>query len=308
MGCFRIVTADDFNQITQPRKRLLVDKELQRQAGMDNVRVDILERRFDSMSTKDAHAMAELLADPRMRDQKAQIALAKGLSNPFLDEKMATAIPAALAEILRVHPETAGLFTALPARGPGARPWIENLDNPDPDSTAGTAYEVLATKKLMRQAAGDLRVYRVDKIAFGPKLQARYEPSDLKTRELLGALVQTAAQRWESLQSNPRALARRTVESDLHIGRPSSVLGPLGPSREIFVDFKHSRPGTRQRHLETAELLGVAVALAAGEIHEAHFVCNVAVSKASLQRINDINEVLGPWGCGTIRAHQHYRW
>jgi hypothetical protein len=277
---------------------VLAGKQLRQKATSLGITVNVLQQRLDKLSSEDARKMAKALSNTTLRNPNAQIAFAKGISNPYLDENMAVEVIKALPEILHAHPEAAGLFTPLRTRGPGARAWIDSLATSSPDLAAGAAYELLATRKLMHKAAGNLKIHPTDKITFGPKLQARYDPSGFKTQELLSSLVQISPDRWSRLQANPQALARRTVESDLAISRSS---------REIFVDFKHTQTGAR--NLDTAELLGVAVALATGEIHEAHFVCNAAIDGISRQRIDDINRVLSRWGTSNfIQAHQHFGW
>ena len=270
-------------------KTLLADKDILREAGIDSNSDHVLNRRLRNLSTEIVRELKNLLKNSRTT-------FLKGLSNPALDEPMAIEIPTALVEILQTHPESAGLFTALSTRGPGARPWIVNLNNPKSPIANGAAYELLATRKLMHNAADDFKLYASDKIAFGPKLQACYEHSDLKAEELLGALKQIAPLRWEDIQEQ-KTLARRTVESDLAIYRGD---------REIFVDFKHTSKNIRW--IEPAELLGIAVAISTGEIDEVHFVCNASLSENSLRRINDINTLLIHLECGTIKAHQNYQW
>jgi hypothetical protein len=262
--------------------------------GLDDARLALLNQRLSDAST--LQAVSRLLDRPQTDIQL----LIRGLSNPALDERLARMIPGALAELLSSHPETTGLFVPLAGRGPGARAWVANLANPVAESAAGTAYEVLAARRLLHVPAGNLSIGPRDRLAFGPKLQARYEPDSMKVRDLLAELVTLAPQRWSAIRANPRALGRKTVESDLQIGRASALEG----FREIFVDFKYSAGPLR--HLDPAELLGVAVALATGEIHEAHFVCSAGVSQESLSRIDDINKVLKGWDSGSVHAHQHY--
>lgn len=275
-----------------PAENLLIDKDIISEAGINSNCEHVLNQRLKNLSIEVASELKDLLKDSR----EYRKLLLKGLSNPRLDERMAIAIPDAAVEILRTQPEAAGLFSALSNRGPGARPWIVNLNNPKTHVCNGAAYELLATRKLMHKAAGDLKLYVSDKIAFGPKLQARYEPSNLKAQELLGALIRIAPIRWKDLQED-HILARRTVESDIAIYQDG---------HEIFVDFKYT--GKNSRWIEPAELLGLAVALSTGEINEAHFISNALFSESSKKRINDINTLLTQWKCCTIKAHQNFDW
>jgi hypothetical protein len=273
-------------------ENLLADEDILCEAGIDSNCKHVLNHRLKNLSTEVARELNDLLKNSRANRKL----LLKGLSNPVLDERMAIEIPGAVVEILRMHPDAAGLFTALSNRGPGARPWIVNLNNPKSPVSNGAAYELLATRKLMHKAAGDLKLYAGDKIAFGPKLQARYEPSDLKAQELLGALINIAPTRWKDLQED-HVLARRTVESDISIYQNG---------HEIFVDFKYT--GKNSRWIEPAELLGIAVALSTGEINEAYFICNASLSESSQKRINDINILLNQWKCNIIKAHHNFDW
>lgn len=220
-----------------------------------------------------------------------------GLSNPALDDQLAREIPGAVAEILKVHPSVAGLFRPLTNRGPGARAWAMNLGNSGSASASGTAYEILAARRLMHTPAGTLYILPTDELAFGPKLQASYKFDSMKTKELLASLIQSSFKRWKRLQKNRKVIERQTVESDLQLYRNDE---------EIFIDFKYTSKA--QKWLSSAELLGVAVALATGEIHEAHYVCNSKFSRITRERIDDINRILRRWGCGTITAHSKYSW
>jgi hypothetical protein len=221
----------------------------------------------------------------------------RGLANPALDEEMARALPAALADLLTAHPSAAGLLRPLRHRGPGARAWVGNLANRNADSAAGTAYELLASRRLMHVAAGDLKISPTDELSFGSKQQARYTPDVMKTRDLLAALVAAAARRWASVQASESAIERKTVEADLLLYRGEE---------EISVDFKYSAAG--HIHLDPAQLLGVAVALATGEISSAHFVCNSSFDKISQERVDDINRVMTKWSRGRIALHGSYSW
>jgi prefoldin subunit 5 len=221
----------------------------------------------------------------------------RGLANPALDEEMAGALPAALADLLTAHPLAAGLLRPLRNRGPGARSWVGNLANPNADSAAGTAYELLASRRLMHVAAGDLKILPMDELSFGSKQQARYTPDAMKTRDLLAALVAAAGKRWAPVQANESAIERKTVEADLLLYRGGD---------EISVDFKYSAAGAR--HLDPAQLLGVAVALATGEISSAHFVCNSSFDKVTRERVDDINRVITKWDSGRIGLHGNYSW
>ncbi len=265
------------------------------EAGLDAVRSETLLRRISNLSPDGRAALDEVLAHPLTNGP----ALFRGLGNPALPEGMAAAIPGALAEILREHPDVAGLFTPLSLRGPGAKAWIANLDGANPSAVAGKAWEVLATAKLLRQSSEGLQIRPDDEIAFGPKCQARYEPQGRLTQELLCKLVAAAPSRWAKFQARHPATARRTVESDLHIGRLY-----VDGWREIFVDFKYTTAGAT--YLKPSELLGLAVALATGEIDEAHFVCcNGRFWPVSRARIDDINRLLGR---RAIFYHEDLRW
>lgn len=220
-----------------------------------------------------------------------------GISNPALDNQMAQDLPEALQEILSCYGPLPGLFSPIRTRGPGATSWVVNLKNRNSASAAGTAYEILATRRLMNTPANGFSLNTTDTLSLGPKQQARYLPDKMKTEELLAALVKTAPKRWMALQGNERRTKRRTVEADLQIYRNG---------REIFVDFKHSF--SRKRGFDPSELLGVAVALATGEINEAHYISNAAFDGAARDRVKDINSVLSKWGAGRIEVHGGYSW
>ncbi|MBU4319707.1 MAG: putative nuclear RNA export factor SDE5 [Nitrospinae bacterium] len=253
----------------------------------------LLDNRLGKLTGKSLQALSSI----GTKSLDALKALLLGLSNPHIDEQMALCIPDALSEIIQSHPNIAGLFLPISTRGPGAKAWIHNLVNPIAESATGTAYELLATRQLMHRSAGDLKIQSGDSISFGPKLQARYNPDNTKTAQLLASLIQISPKRWSIFQTNPNMIERRTVEADVLLYRGG---------QEIFVDFKYTK-GTK-KNLVAAELLGVALALSTGEIHQAHFVCNGKIDKVSRNRIDDINRVLTRWECGPIKAQQNYQW
>lgn len=253
----------------------------------------ILDNRLGNLTRKSLYALSSI----GTKSPDALKSLLLGLSNPHLDEQMALYIPDAIAEIIQRHPNVSGLFQPMSTRGPGAKAWVHNLVNPITESAAGTAYELLATRQLMNRPAGDLQIKSGDSISFGPKQQARYNPDNTKTAQLLASLMQISPKRWAIFQTHPNMIERRTVEADVLLYRGG---------QEIFVDFKYTK-GTK-RNLEAPELLGVALALTTGEIHQAHFVCNGKIDKISKNRIDDVNRVLTRWDCGRIKAHQNYQW
>ena len=255
--------------------------------------ITILDNRLGKLTGKSLYALSSI----GTKSLDALNSLLLGLSNPNLDEQMALCIPDAIDEIIQRHPNVAGLFLPISTRGPGAKAWVQNLTNPVAESAAGTAYELLATRQLMHRPAGDLRIQSGDSISFGPKQQARYNPDNTKTAQLLASLIQISPKRWSIFQIQPNMIERRTVEADVLLYKGG---------QEIFVDFKYTKGA--KKNLAASELLGVALALATGEIHQANFVCNGTIDKVSRNRIDDINRVLTRWESGVIKAHQNYQW
>ena len=149
----------------------------------------------------------------------------------------------------------------------------------------------------MRVSAGELRILPTDELAFGPKQQARYKPDEMKTKDLLAALVRAAPRRWASVAASTSAIERKTVEADVLLHRAGA---------EISVDFKYTAAGTRS--LERAQLLGVGVALATGEISNAHFVCNGCFDRTTQQRVDDVNRLMLEWNTGQVSLHSEYAW
>jgi len=253
----------------------------------------VLDRRLGHLPDRTLHFLDEMA---RSNGEDIQSFLI-GISNPALDDQMAQDLPEALQEILSCYGPIPGLFSPIRTRGPGASSWVIHLKNSNSALAAGIAYELLATRRLMNTPANGFSLNTTDVLSFGPKQQARYLPDEMKTEELLATLVKSAPKRWAALQDNERRTNRRTVEADLQIYRNG---------REVFVDFKHSF--SRKRGLDPSELLGVAVALATGEIKEAHYVSNAAFDGAARDRVKDINFVLSKWDAGRIEVHGGYSW
>ena len=301
-----MVTRSDLDQIRQSRARVVAQKDILRDFGLTKVQVFVLEQRLSKFSNEDTRAIAKILADPRLKDPEVQVNMAKGLGNPELNQAMASAFPTALAEVLQKHPESLGLLESSKNLGPGADTMISNLKNRSKGKADGIAYELLGTRRLLHIPAGNLRVGPLDKISFGRKSQARYNPSNFKREEILGGLLKIAPERWEPVQKDSKKLERRTVESDLHIYRP--VLRIPHIPKEIMVDFKHTQDKSVKRHIDEGELLGKTTALATGEIDEAHFVCNGQLQDTTKQRVDDINKLLREWEVGEIQVHENYDW
>lgn len=299
-----MVTGNDLAQIRQSRAKVVAQKDILRDFGLTKDQVSVLEQRLEKFTREDARAIANILADPRLKDPEVQINIAKGLGNPKLNQKMASAIPTALAEILQKHPESLGLLKSAKTLGPGADTMISNLKNRAKGKADGIAFELLGTRRLLHKPAGDLRINPMDKISFGRKSQARYKPSGFKERDVLGGLIRIDPDRWENVQGDLEKLGRRTVESDLHIYHPEEPFLPT----EILVDFKHTQNKSVKRHIDEGELLGKATAIATGEINEAHFVCNGQLQNTTKQRVADINELLSEWEVGEIQVHENYDW
>ena len=303
-----MVTGNDLDQIRQSRAKVVAQKDILQDFGLTKVQISVLEQRLEKFTREDTRAIARILADPRLKDPIVQINIAKGLGNPELSQDMASAFPTALAEVLQKHPESLGLLKSSESKvlGPGADTMISNLKNKAKGKADGIAYELLGTRRLLHIPAGDLRVNPLDKISFGRKSQARYNPSNFKRKEVLGGLLKIAPERWEPVQKDSKKLERRTVESDLHIYRP--VLPIPHIPKEIMVDFKYTQDKSVKRHIDEGELLGKTTALVTGEIDEAHFVCNGQLQNTTKQRIEDINKLLKEWDAGEIQVHENYDW
>ncbi len=253
----------------------------------------ILDKRLSYASQKSLKLLSSLLVES---PEDARL-LIQGLGNSNLNDEMAATLPDAIANLFHIYNRVPGLTQPLRNRGPGVRACISNLSNSNSSSASGTAYEILAASQLTKTPAGHLKLSHGDKPAFGPKLQAKYEGSPLKTKELLSSLIQISTDRWGKLQRNSKALARKTVESDLHI---------LKDSKEIMVDFKYSN--NSKRGLDPSQLLGVAVALSTNEIDEAYFISNASFDRVTKKRVNDINIILKRWSAGVIYLQGNYGW
>lgn len=211
--------------------------------------------------------------------------------NESIPESYKQELPKAVAEIAKITPNALGLLRPASNWGPRATALQTTLKHKT--RGAGFAYEVLGTAALISKwykatdGIASLRIFPIDRIDFGIKLQASYFGTE------------------KVLESQPK---RGTVEADLFISRPRSIIE--GGYREIGVDFKHSLYGeTYGGTISDSQIKGIKIAILTGEIHEFHFVTNGAFSQKVLEKIETANEDLKKEGVrdGVIACHQYVK-
>ena len=263
----------------------------------------VLSRRLGEFSTEDESALRRVLANSKADTRAVAQALAKSPGNfPYeLDDELAIALPVAMAAILEFDSDLGGFFSGMKNRDGVAS--LQRFGN-------GKAYEILATARRLGLADGPLAIRPGQHISFGSKAQARYRPQEPMVAELLDDLENKDEGRQKKTKNEKfwrdyrkSGDNQKTVEADLHLGIPT----PDGYC-EIMEDYKHTF-GKTDTNDYGDEILGMAVALASGEIHEARFICNKRMGDKTHQRVRDVNEVLESWEVeGRIEIHENFDW
>ena len=207
--------------------------------------------------------------------------------NARIPETYREQLPQDVARVLRKCPDAAGLVKAMTLRGQTSPLGSRSKLGSDSNTAIGSAYELMGTAALIGKVSvpvnggPKLCIGTLDHIAFGIKSTINREMNRLGKIDL------------------PR---RRTIESDIRIGRPDLLRG----YREIGVDFKHSIVGMRYATDDLrSQVKGVARAIRHGEIHEYHFVTNGRFHESFRRVVESANEELSANGDSLIACHEY---
>ncbi len=194
-----------------------------------------------------------------------------------------------VADVLKICPQAGGLVRELTLRGQRGATGSASKLGSNSNAAIGAAYEVMGTAALIDKVsrpvnagAPTLYISKIkDHVAFGPKSYTEGRSED--------------GVHW---QPSPR----RTVESDVHIGRPE-----LDGWREIGIDFKHTKEMARKYATEDLkkQVEGVVDVLSTGVLHEYHFVTNGTFAQSFRDVIADANAELTKRGATLIGLHEY---
>ncbi len=205
--------------------------------------------------------------------------------NTRIPDKYRAQLPHDVAEVLRVCPNAAGIVKAMTLRGQGTGLASRAKLGSNSNAAIGSAYELMGTAAISRQASqsvnGGPTLFidaATDKLSFGAKSIINREANRLGIIDLP---------------------SRRTVESDLRIGRKE-----LLSYREIGVDFKHSKDGGPRYASDDlrTQVEGIVRAINHGDMHEYHFVTNATFGNSFRDVVAEANEAFGR---PMIGLHEH---
>lgn len=207
--------------------------------------------------------------------------------NARIPDEYREQLPKDVARVLCVCPDAAGLVKAMTLRGQ-SRPLASRARlGSDSNVAIGSAYELMGTAALIGKVSSPVNggpklfIAPTDEVTFGVKSTINREMNRFGFVELP---------------------TRRTIESDIRIGRPDPYCG----YREIGVDFKHSREAVRYASSDLKnQVENVARAIRHGEVDEYHFVTNGRFAESFQQVIDAANEELKASGCTPIACHEY---
>lgn len=208
--------------------------------------------------------------------------------NARIPDNYRAQLPEDVARVLSVCPDAAGLVKAMTLRGQGRPLGSSAKLGSDSNVALGSAYELIGTSALIRSVStpvnGGPRLYidpARDDVSFGAKSTINREMNRLGVIELP---------------------TRRTIESDLRIGRGDLLSG----YREIGVDFKHSSQGVRHASEDLrSQVVHVARAIRHGDIDEFHFATNGKFGDSFRTVVEAANEELRASGHTIIACHEY---
>ncbi len=184
-------------------------------------------------------------------------------------------LPTDVATVLRVCPNAGGLVKAMTLRGQGKPVASSGKLGSKGNAAIGSAYELMGTAELVRKVSKPVN--------GGPKLSINQATDDVNFG--IKSHMNSEVNKFGSIE--PRT--RRTIESDLHIGRKDKG----GGYREIGVDFKHSNVGVKYIDSDLKnQIENVAKSIRHGDIHEFHFVTNGKFGESVIKMINAANSEL----------------
>lgn len=223
----------------------------------------------------------------RSRAYKDQI-LRMVEGNSRIPREYQNQLPKDVARVLRACPSAAGIVKAMTLRGQRTPLASRAKLRSDSNSAIGSAYELMGTAELTRSVSksvnGGPPLYvdvGIDVVTFGAK-----------------SVINTQLSRWGMI-SPP---SRRTVESDLRIGRPT-----LTRYKEIGVDFKHGKDA-RPRYASAdlrSQVENVVRAIQHGDMDEFHFVTNGTFGTSFREVIDRANDTLRETRATAISLHEH---
>jgi hypothetical protein len=190
-----------------------------------------------------------------------------------------------VAEVLRVCPNAAGIVKAMTLRGQGTGLASRAKLGSNANAAIGSAYELMGTAAISRQSSkainGGPTLFidpATDKLSFGAK-----------------SIINREANRLGVIDLPPR----RTVESDLRIGRKG-----LLSYQEIGIDFKHSKDGGPRYASDDlrSQVQGIVRAISHGDMDEYHFVTNASFGGSFREVVAEAN---GAFGQPMIGLHEH---